>query len=69
MATTAQELKEICSRMDQMRNLINQNPRQATELFYEHPELYGQIKEIVALLREWQQDMTDVNVRRTNLDL
>ena len=69
MATTAQELKEICLRMDQMRNLINQNPRQATELFYEHPELYGQIKEIVSLLREWQNDVTEVKVRRTKLDL
>ncbi len=60
MAITTQEFKQIGSRMDKMRNFIQRNPQQASELFYEHPELYGQIKEIVTLLRELQQDLTQV---------
>jgi hypothetical protein len=56
MAITTQEFKRIGSQMDKMRNLIQKNPQQASELFYEHPELYKQIKEIVILLRELQED-------------
>jgi hypothetical protein len=64
MAITTQEFKRIGSQMDKMRNLIQRNPQQASELFYEHPELYNQIKEIVTLLRELQQDVMIVEANK-----
>jgi|GEM_PF-3937967 len=60
MAITTEEFKQIGSQMDKMRTLIQQNPQQATALFDERPELYCQIKELVAILRELQHDLAAV---------
>ncbi len=64
MANTTQEFQRIGSQMDKMRSFIQANPQQASELFYEHPELYKQIKEIVALLRELQQDVQVIDAKK-----
>ena len=64
MAITTQEFKQIGTQMDKMRSLIQRNPQQASELFCQHPELYAQIKEIVTLLRELQQDLVIVETHK-----
>lgn len=64
MALSTQEFKEIGSQMDVMRHFIRQHPQRATELFRQCPELHEQIKNIVATLREMQQDVTVVESSR-----
>lgn len=60
MALSNRQFKEIGSQMEVMRHFIHQDPKRATELFEQCPELHEQIKGIVAALREMQADVKTV---------